>query len=231
MSGYIPKEELGSFQRWQIDSFDRPAASKAPPPKPAPAAPAPAIEEPAPQHPQPDPAELARIHEAARAQGYEEGYEAGRQAGEQLGQELAIAQMQQLASLNENFRQAITGMEQEVADQLLNLAVEIAAKMVGSAINVKDDLLQPIVREAIAALPLHHTHVTLRLNPEDAEKVRQHMGEQLAQQSTQIVEDSGISPGGCLVRSGASEIDATIETRWKRVLEAIGVEPREWLRD
>jgi flagellar assembly protein FliH len=32
-----------------------------------------------------------------------------------------------------------------------------------------------------------------------------------------------------LLRAGNSEIDAMLETRWKRVLEAIGTEPREWL--
>jgi flagellar assembly protein FliH len=32
-----------------------------------------------------------------------------------------------------------------------------------------------------------------------------------------------------MLLAGASEVDATIETRWKRVLEAIGTEPQEWL--
>jgi flagellar assembly protein FliH len=34
--------------------------------------------------------------------------------------------------------------------------------------------------------------------------------------------------GGCRVELGASEVDATLETRWRRVLESIGVS-QEWL--
>jgi flagellar assembly protein FliH len=32
-----------------------------------------------------------------------------------------------------------------------------------------------------------------------------------------------------MLQAGTSEVDATIETRWKRVLESIGAEPQEWL--
>ena len=59
--------------------------------------------------------------------------------------------------------------------------------------------------------------------------MRQHLGEQFAQTGTQIIEDNTITPGGCQLLAGASEVDASIETRWKRVLEAIGTEPQAWL--
>ena len=64
-----------------------------------------------------------------------------------------------------------------------------------------------------------------RLNPVDAENIRTQLTEQFAQTSTRIVEDREITPGGCMLQAGPSEVDATIETRWKRVLEAIGTEP------
>ena len=101
--------------------------------------------------------------------------------------------------------------------------------MTRGAIKAQSDYLLPIIREALSSLPLHHAHVTLHLNPADADTVRSSIGEQLSQQNTQIFENDQITPGGCRVTAGASEIDATTETRWQRVLEAIGTEPQAWL--
>ena len=234
MSGIIPKEQLGGIRRWEIGSFDAPKSRRPSEPKPAPA-PAPVTEiiEDVPAIALPTAADIERIHEEARATGYEAGYQAGfeegRQAGEQAARDAAEPLAQNLLVLTDNLQQSLSRIDQEVGEQLLALATEIAAQVLCGAIAVKSDVLLPIIREATAALPLHHAHVTLRLNPVDAAHVRSHLGEQLAQTGTQIIDDNEIGRGGCLVRANASEVDATIETRWKRVLEAIGMEPRQWL--
>ena len=57
---------------------------------------------------------------------------------------------------------------------------------------------------------------------------RLHLGEQLAHNGWRIIEDGNITAGGCRVEAGASEVDATLETRWRRVLDAIGTSG-EWL--
>ena len=133
------------------------------------------------------------------------------------------------AALIGNLETAIADVDQSVAQQLLALAIEIAAQVTRGSIAANTEMLLPIVREAIASLPLHHTNLVLRLNPVDAENIRTQLTEQFAQTSTRIVEDREITPGGCMLQAGPSEVDATIETRWKRVLEAIGTEPQKWL--
>jgi len=238
----IPKEELSSFQRWQAGSFDKkqPAAKTATPtPPPAPAATpahapasATAAEPPTSQEPAihlPTAEEIERIHEEARASGYAAGLAEGQAKGEKLAHEAAVANGQRFKALIDNLQQALDTVDQSVADQLLGLALEVAAQVARGVIAAKNDALLPIIREAIATLPLHHSHVILRMHPEDAANVRALLGEEFAQTGTQIVEDGGIAVGGCLLQAGASEVDATIETRWKRVIESIGCEPREWL--
>lgn len=231
MSEIIPKEKQASFQRWQISSFDQPKATPA-------SAPAPQIASETnvelaaaaiPEFSLPTAEDIERIHEEARSTGYQDGYEEGRQTAELACQETARAEAERFCNLTDNLQKALDELDQNVAEQLLALATEIAAQVIRSSISVKTDLLLPIIREAITALPVHHTHLSLRLNPQDADLVRPLLGEQLAQSGAQIIEDSAISPGGCQVRAGSSEVDATIETRWKRVLEAIGAEPQAWL--
>lgn len=234
MSGIIPKEEVPTFERWQIGSFDgrpTPRAQPETPSVPPPSAEArPVIEtvEPIPQFALPTAEDIERMHEEARAAGYQSGYEEGRSAAEQQGRAAAATEARRFLALADNLQRAINGMEQQVADQLLALAVGIAERVVGSAIAIKEDLLLPIIREAIAALPVNHSHVTLRLHPEDAARVRSLLGEQLTQTGTQIVEDGEVSIGGCLIRAGTSEVDASLETRWRRVLESLGGDPRPW---
>lgn len=223
----IPKEELFSFQRWQASSFDRqPAPVASVGTEPFTATPAP---EASPQITLPTVDEIERMHEEARLSGYEAGLAEGRTAGEKAALEAAEANTQRYGALISNLEAALAEVEQSVAEQLLALAIEIAAQVTRGNIAANTEVLLPIIREAIASLPLHHAHLTLRLNPADAEHIRPQLAEQFAQTSTQIVEDREISPGGCLLHAGTSEVDASIETRWKRVLESIGTEPQKWL--
>jgi flagellar assembly protein FliH len=43
-----------------------------------------------------------------------------------------------------------------------------------------------------------------------------------------VVEDSQMARGGCRLETAQSEIDATLENRWKRVLESLG-QSGDWL--
>jgi len=225
----IPKEELTHFQRWQVDSFETKRPPEAPSPPPPVSSEAESASETAQPFNLPTAEDIERMHEEARASGYEAGFAEGRAAGEQQAREAAEENARQLLSLIENLKTSITDLEQTVADQLLSLSIEIASQVTRNAIKVNPDILLPLIREAIGALPLHHAHIVLRLNPKDIESVRSAMGEQFSQLGAQLMEDGTISPGGCMLLAGASEVDATIETRWKRVLEAIGTEPQEWL--
>ena len=224
----IPKEDAFKFQRWQPGSLDGKL-------KPAPQAPSETIvshtatPEAPPAFKLPTVDEIERMHEEARANGYEAGHAEGKLAGEQEMEATAKAQSERFGALLGNLESALGEVEQSVAEQLLALALEIAAQITRGSIAANTEMLLPVIREAIAALPLNHAHLTLRLNPVDAAHVRTHLGEQLTQAGTQVIEDKEITPGGCLLQAGTSEVDATIETRWKRVLESIGTEPQEWL--
>jgi len=223
----IPKAELGSYQRWQLDSFDgkpKPAAA------PQPAAEASLIPAP-PSEPEvrlPTAEDIERMLEEARSQGYAAGLAEGRETAATEARLAAEAFAGQYGALIDGLRQSLKELDQTVAEHLLGLAIEIADQITRAHIVVREDALLPVIREAIAALPLHHAHITLRLNPADAADIRRLMGDELTQSSTQIIEDQLISRGGCLLQAGASEVDATLETRRKRVLETIGAEPKAW---
>lgn len=238
-SGFIPKEKLSAYERWELAAFDEGEGhggfvmpgSETPEPEPE----ASEIIEEVPIV-LPTAEDVERIHneayatglEAGRAAGHAEGLEAGHAEGMQTGLAEAAAEAARIAAIVGNLQQSLQQVDQEIAEQLLGVAVEIASQVLRQSLRIKPELLLPVVREAIAALPLHHGHPGLYLNPADAAIVRTHLGEQLGHSGWRILEDSSITPGGCRIDCGASDIDASLETRWRRVLEAIGTSG-EWL--
>lgn len=228
MTGFIPKEKLTAYQRWELAAFDEAeqeaaaAAAEAPPePEPSPEPEPPP--EPVPELPPvvlPTAEDVERIHTEAHESGYAAGYEEG------IAQ--ARGEAARIGCLLENLQQALKEMDQGVADQLLAVSVEIAGQILRQSLRIKPQLILPTVREAIAALPPHHGHPALFVHPDDAALIRSHLGEQLAHNSWRIIEDGSLTPGGCRVEFGSSEVDATLETRWRRVIESIGIS-QEWL--
>ena len=221
MTSFIPKEKLTAYQRWEIAAFDE-AEQAAAKDKSAPAA-----EEGGEQPEQtpvvlPTAADIERMHIEAHQQGYAAGYEEG------------IAEARQCAermnALMARLQEALQEIDQHVADQLLATSVEIANQVVRQSLRIKPELLLPVVREAVAGLYQHLGHPALFAHPDDAALIRTHLADQLAHNNWRIVEDASMTVGGCRVELGASELDATLETRWRRVIESIGIS-QEWLSD
>lgn len=234
--GYIPKEQLTAYQRWEMAAFDEAereaeAAAAAAAEAEAQAKLEPVIEE-VPPTPLPTAEELEAIYEEARQSGHSAGFEEGRQAGLKEGKEAAEAvgrvEAERLAAIIDGLGESLKNCEQQVAEQLLAVAVEIARQVLRQSLQVKPELILPVVREAIAALPASHGHPLLLVNPVDAALVRERLGDGLTHSGWKLIEDLQIEQGGCRVEVAGSEVDATIATRWRRVLEAIGTHA-DWL--
>ncbi len=232
----IPKENVAGFQRWKADSFDKPTAKdSATEPETAATA---VSHEPPPdtqqeavvEMPFPTADELSRINEEARAEGYRVGYEEGRAQGEAELARQTSERIDQLSTLVGNLHVSLAHLDQEIGDQLLDLALEVATQVLRGSLSVDREQLLPTIREALNELPFHHGNISLHLNPDDAEALRDTLKDQLAHTNAHIVSDNTVTSGGCYIKAGNSEIDATMETRWRRVLEAIGVKASEWTK-
>lgn len=233
---YIPKEKLSAYERWEVAAFDEAEriAKAMQEAAAASAVEAPAAEPPAPPVPAIDPAELEALREQAFAEGRAAGYAAGladgRRDGYADGEALIKAEIARLAALANEFSQALEAGEAQLADELLALALDIAGQVLRSSLKVKPELILPLVRDAIAALVNPHGHPALSLNPEDAALVRPQLGEQLAHTGWRILEDAQIARGGCKIDNSGAEIDATLATRWRRVVESLG-QKTDWIED
>jgi flagellar assembly protein FliH len=233
MSGFIPKEKLTAYQRWELAAFDEEEREAALPDPPQPLNPPPAEAPPeiaptAEPKETPPPVNLPTVEDVERM--YAEAHESGHASGYEEGSAQARAEAAQIHTLLGNVDRSLQDIDQLLANQLLALALEIAGQVLRQSLRVKPELLLPVVREAVSALAAHHGHPILFVSPDDAALVRTHLGEQLANNNWRILEDATVTLGGCRVELAASEVDATLETRWRRVIEALGVN-REWLAE
>ena len=103
--------------------------------------------------------------------------------------------------------------------------------MVTQALKLKPELIVPIVQKAIRNLPnMTMQHPRLYLHPDDAKIVHHYLDEQLTQDNWSIREDEQLSRGGCHIETNNSEMNASLEVRWQRILSAIGQQDT-WLEN
>lgn len=173
--------------------------------------------------------ETEESRRAALAQGFEQGYAEGLKQGQADGERMVRVETQQRADgqINE-IRQLVVGTEQavfqlqeKVGQQVLNLAIELTRQILNQEITQNPQAILAIVRDAIAQISNHEKPAQLQVHPQDAETIRQFMNDELGFAGCRIVEDLRIARGGCKIVSNSGEIDAQIETRWKRVLATI----------
>ena len=207
----IPKEQLTAFERWELASFD--------------------------SHPggihqggTKKNNKLATIAELEniRQQAHDEAHKQGRDAGYAVGIQQARSEAAQIHTLLQNMQDALNQIDEQIAQSLLDLSLEVARKMIRETLQVKPEVILKIVGDAINGLPHFNQNAHLILHPDDAELVRKQMGEQLSHAGWKIFTDTQIRRGGCRVETAHSNVDATTEGRWKRVVESIG-QDRSWL--
>lgn len=222
-------QAVGAYQRWDLPSFDAPAPAAAPPAiedealantltevpdttEPEPPAPA-IVPEPAPE-PEPEihlptAADIERIHEEARKDGYAAGYEEGTARGR--------IEAMQFHGLVESLETSLTQLDQEVADEILALTTELARQMVRHTLALRPEAVVDLIREALLQLP--QAHALIHINPEDLSMAKDYLGEHLAHAGHRLIEDATITRGGVRIEAAGSQIDATVQTRWRRVMD------------
>ena len=234
----IPKEDMTPCKRWQLDSLDSkntqdtPASSQTDKTdqKTEPST----STEPEEQNPLtlPTKEQIEHIFQQAREDGYSAGFQAGRSAGYQEGRQNAETELKSeikyIQTILSELDRELHRIDQQVAQELLTLALNLSKKMITEALQIRPELVLPIVQEAIRQLPHAAQHPRLHLHPDDALLVSNHLSDELSQSDWKICTDEKIDRGGCRVDAAGSEVDASLSTRWQRILATIGQE-NSWL--
>lgn len=159
---------------------------------------------------------------AGRQEGYDKGYDTGWHEGYEAGKTRLLDETARLAQLMIALEEALAGFDEQMSADMLALSLSIARQITRNALDFRPEALLPVIHEALAGLPQPSHHAQLILHPDDAELVRSHMEDELAQTHCRIVGNNHIERGGCHIKTEASEIDATLAGRWHKVIAALG---------
>jgi flagellar assembly protein FliH len=217
VNSIIPRKKLANYQRWQMDALDEPSPLAAGPRPDQQSTPPSAVVLPTVE-------QIERINREAQQEGYTAGYEigmkAGHEAGYEIGRRRAAEEAASLQALLSGFSQALAQADQNISNELLALALELSRQMVREALRVKPEIMLAVVREIIRGESAFGQSPQVSLHPDDAALVREHLSQELG--DCVISVDPQLERGGCRIRTGNSHVDATLQSRWQRIAQALG---------
>jgi flagellar assembly protein FliH len=168
-------------------------------------------------------AEAAAIREAARGDGWAEGRDAGLAEG-RAAVAAAVAALSTAVTELEAMRAAVA---ETVELDAVELAMQLAEKVVAGAIAVEPGRVADVVRGALRRLA-ERRRVTVLVHPDDLDAVRA-VAEGFAAElggieHCDVQAERRIAPGGAIVRTDEGQIDASIETQLARARELVEAE-------
>ena len=180
-------------------------------------------------------AEAARIRQDAkseadriRTQAYDEARKEGFEKGEKEGFEKGLDQVNRLISQLEVITRDVDECKRNILENakhdIVDLAVEIADKVVKSTCAKQRDIA---VRNAEYALGLlkEKSPVVLRVNLADMDVAREYRSLLLNMfdkvESIKIAEDHSVEQGGCVVESTTGGVDARLSTQLSSIRSSL----------
>lgn len=230
-SRFIPKEELGVVTRWHFGAVDELDALLL-----APAG--------VPLHVESEEEVAARAAQAAeqqaqQAQALQQTADDAYARGLAQGQEQATVEWQRrmdeyvagqgkeaaqrLDAAVRALNSSLDAMQQHMAQDVLQLACDIARQVVRQELRVNTAALQPVIAEALGMLVADGRPATVRLHPSDLDLAGTALREEFANPPLQWLADADVPPGGCRIEAAGTVIDGSLQKRWQRAIAPLGL--------
>lgn len=176
---------------------------------------------------------LTRGSEEGRAAGFESAH---KEAAERFAAEHAecVARMDRAAEVFVQAAQRIDAVKAELRGMaeadLLEFAVRVASRLTKEVGRTDRDAATANLRRALALIE-SGAQVSVRVHPDDLDALRQYSearsAEAEASHTVRLQPDQSIAPGGCVVQSERTTVDASLDTQIAELVALLlGTEPR-----
>jgi flagellar assembly protein FliH len=165
-------------------------------------------------------AEADEIREHARAEGHAEGRAAGHADG--IAEVSAAAGA--LAEALQGVESLRAGVVEAVERDAIDLALELAGKILAGALQARPELVVDVVQGALRRVS-DRRQIAVLVNPADLETLQDSIGALTAQVSgielCDLQSDQRVEAGGAIVRTVEGEVDAGVQTQLERAREVV----------
>jgi flagellar assembly protein FliH len=159
--------------------------------------------------------------EETEQRAYDDGHARGLAEGRIAAAAELAEQIRRIDALVAALQAPLDTLDDCVERELVALASIAAERIARHELKTSPERVLDAVRAALAVLPGYARQVRLRLQPDDAALVREHLAPTEGGHAWEIVEDVKLTRGGCIVLAENSQIDASVETRIAAVLDGV----------
>ncbi len=168
----------------------------------------------------PDPNEERLRAAAIEREAFATAYAQGEKAGIEAGTKRADAMLRRLSDTLTELDELRRSMVRQTEHQVVQLAVEMARRILRREVQIDTDLLVAMARVALDRLG-DSAPATIRLNPEDYHTIAARHGGGWAGSHVNVVADPAVGRGGCMVESSFGFIDASVDAQFKVLEQAL----------
>ena len=167
----------------------------------------------------------AKGYEEGKSTGHEEGITEGHKEGTETGLAEGQEQIEALAKewqdLVSQLHNPLKDVEKNVEEQLLHLVVQLTEAVTLQEATINPDIITAAIGAGIKALPSQESQTQILLHPEDIKVVIQQFGsEYVTEQGWKLLAAPQLERGSCQIENSTSNIDLSIKSRLKEVLES-----------
>ncbi|HEY6235072.1 MAG TPA: FliH/SctL family protein, partial [Candidatus Elarobacter sp.] len=162
------------------------------------------------------------IAQDARGRGHDEGFNAGRAAADAEMDDMLVT-MRGLLEMAKIERHKLI---EEAEPELVRLALGIAERVLHQQVALDRGVVVEMAKTAIARL-IERDTVTVRVNPADLERMREHRDDLMALgdiRNLRLLEDKRVDRGGVIVETDAGTIDARVRTQLDEARKILHIE-------
>jgi flagellar assembly protein FliH len=171
-------------------------------------------------------------------QGREQGYADGFATGAEAARADLAAEADRLRSIVGRLGAPIPALDAIVEDAVAALALEVARCVIGRETSTSRDYLVPLIRDAIAQIPIEMGAPKLMLNPADLDTIRKTAAD-IVRDGAVLVADDAVEPGDCRVicdgerapikdrrwrprpAAATAQADLSLAARWRAAIFAM----------
>jgi flagellar assembly protein FliH len=172
-------------------------------------------------------AEADAIREAARAEGFAAGQAEGFAAAQAMAQAQLAPAVQALGTAAEALAAERGALADQVESRAVELALELAEKVVAGAIAAQPERVLDVVRGGLRCF-MERERIQILVHPDDLGLVREAVDDLAAGlggvEHVEVQEERRIGRGGAIVRTPAAQVDASLRTKLDRAREVVMME-------
>lgn len=162
--------------------------------------------------------QLEELEKDTLKQAEERGQQLGYEAGWNAAHNERVVLVQAASTMEAEFER----FKSELSEKLLDLAVLVSKKVIGDTLALHPEYAAELLNQVLESMQLHSKAVTLRAHPNTIRVLEAQFGDQQKLGNLRMIEDPKQLQGGFLLQHPEGEVDATLQTRWLRAIEALG---------